>query len=322
MIFGLAIFTALYFRKGPHSIVLMTLINPAAAPSHPTRTYCFLTFDPMKPLLIFFILAYFISWVVWLPLYAPAWGWDNLPILPYHHALGGLGPMIAAVITIGVFSGKEGVRDLAHRCLQFRPIGYLLIALFSPFLLLGMAIVLNGMMGGTAGDLSTLFYLKEFPEFNLLSFFLYNLVFFGFGEEVGWRGFALPRLQRRFNLLVSSIVLTLFWAIWHWPLFLYRPGYVSMGMAGIFGWGVSLLTGSILLSWLYHSSRGSILICAIFHATVDIVFLANAGDNMITQYLGALITVWGIVVGIGLWRSGKRVSLQPPKSSAETSAKL
>jgi uncharacterized protein len=143
-------------------------------------------------------------------------------------------------------------------------------------------------------DLGGLLSAKEFPEFNLVTFFLYNLVFFGLGEEVGWRGFALPRMQGRFNALTASIVLTVFWALWHWPLFLYRPGYTAMDVAGIVGWVLSLLTGSILLTWLYNASRGSVLIAAVFHSTIDVAFTADFADQNTVQYMGFLITVWGI----------------------------
>ena len=129
----------------------------------------------------------------------------------------------------------------------------------------------------------------------MLQFFIYNLLFFGFGEEAGWRGFALPRLQNKMNALTASIILTLFWALWHLPLFFYRPGYTTMDFAGIAGWSFSLLTGSILLTWLYNSSRGSILICAVFHSTIDIAFTTDIADKNILNYMGFLITVWGIL---------------------------
>ncbi|HKG68423.1 MAG TPA: CPBP family intramembrane glutamic endopeptidase, partial [Segetibacter sp.] len=112
---------------------------------------------------------------------------------------------------------------------------------------------------------------------------------------VGWRGFALPRFQMKLNALAASILLTVFWAFWHWPLFFYRPGYTTMGMTDIFGWFFSLLTGSILLTWLYNSSRGSILICAVFHSTIDIAFTADIADKNVVNYTGFLITVWGIL---------------------------
>ena len=57
----------------------------------------------------------------------------------------------------------------------------------------------------------------------------------------------------------------------------------------------TLLTGSILLTWLYNSSRGSILICAVFHSTIDIAFTSGIADKNIVNYMGFLITVWGIL---------------------------
>jgi hypothetical protein len=68
-----------------------------------------------------------------------------------------------------------------------------------------------------------------------------------------------------------------------------------MGFAGIMGWVFSLLTGSILLTWLYNSSKASILICAVFHSTIDIAFTADLAGINVINYMGFLITVWGIL---------------------------
>jgi len=249
----------------------------------------------MKQLLTYFGLAYLISWTIWLPLYGHIFGINNLPVLPFHHALGGLGPLIASFLTTWIFFKKEGVKKLLAKCFQIKPLIYLAIALFSPFILAFIAIVISYFINQTPIKLSGMLTTKEFPQFNLLTFFIYNLIFFGFGEEVGWRGFALPRLQNKMNALISSIILTLFWALWHLPLFTYRPGYTTMDAAGIFGWVFSLLTGSILLTWLYNSSRASILICAVFHSTIDIAFTADITGKNIINYMGLLITTWGIL---------------------------
>lgn len=248
----------------------------------------------MKQLITYFGLAYFISWTIWLPLYGPVFGLTNLPTLPYHHALGGLGPLIASFLTTWIYQRKEGVTLLIKKCLQVKPLVYLTIALLSPFLLAFLAAIINFFIDKSPITISGLLTSKEFPQWSFLAFFFYNLLFFGFGEEVGWRGFALPRFQEKFTAFTSSIILTVFWAIWHWPLFFYRPGYTSMDAAGIFGWTFSLLTGSILLTWLYNSSRASILICAIFHSTIDIAFTADIAENSM-NYMGFLITVWGIL---------------------------
>lgn len=249
----------------------------------------------MKQLLTYFGLAYLISWMIWLPLYGGMFGWTNLPALPFQHAIGGLGPFIASFLTTWIFLKKEGVRDLVAKCLQIKPLMYLAVALLSPFLLAFLAVIMSYFIDKTPINLSGLLKAREFPQFNFLIFFIYNLIFFGFGEEVGWRGFALPRLQVKLNALTASVTLTVFWALWHLPLFFYRPGYTSMNFAGMMGWVFSLLTGSILLTWLYNSSRASILICAVFHSTIDIAFTADLAGVNVINYMGFLITVWGIL---------------------------
>lgn len=249
----------------------------------------------MKQLAVFFCLSYLISWTVWLPLYGPALGITGLPVLPFHHAIGGLGPLLASFISMFIFSKGQGVKTLLQNCLQIKPLLYLGIALFSPFILAGIAMIIGYSIDDSPISFAGIFQSKEFPQFNLFSFFIYNLVFFGFGEEAGWRGFALPRLLKFSNALTASIILTFFWAAWHLPLFFYRPGYVSMDFAGIAGWFFSLLTGSILLTWLYNASRASIFTCAVFHATVDIAFTADFADKNTAGYMGFLITAWGIL---------------------------
>lgn len=203
--------------------------------------------------------------------------------------------MLAALITTAIFHGRKAARMLLFRSLSLGPLLYVFIALLSPFVLAVIAAYIDHTVNNTPVVLSGLLTVKEFPALNLFSYFAYNFIFFGMGEEMGWRGFALPLLQTRMNALASGILLTIFWAAWHWPAFLYRPGYTGMDMAGILGWLFSLLTGSILLTWLYNASRGSILVCALFHTTVDIAFTADFARHDIVNYMGMLITVWGIL---------------------------
>ncbi len=249
----------------------------------------------MKQLIIYFALAYIISWTIWLPMYGHIFRLTGLPILPFNHAIGGLGPLIASFLVTYIFNKKEGVKTLLKKCFQIKPLIYLLIALFSPFILIIVASLANLVINKASLNPLGLLAIKEFPEFKALTFFIFNLTFFGFGEEVGWRGFALPRLQMKFNALTSSLIITVFWAIWHLPLFFCIPGFTTMSIAGIFGWLFSLLTGSILLTWLYNSSKASILVCAVFHTTVDIVFSSEIADKNIINYMGFLMTIWGIL---------------------------
>lgn len=246
------------------------------------------------PFFAFYGLSCFFSWLIWLPLYGPRLGIKGLPVLPLHHGLGGLGPLLAAVTVTAITGSRRELAEFLKQFVQVKPAWSVAVALLAPFVLLGVAVCIDVLTGGQSPDWHWIFTSKDIPQAGLSLLFAYNLVFFGFGEEAGWRGFALPRLQTRFGALTSAALLTLFWAVWHLPLFMYRPGYADMGLAGATGWLFSLLTGSILQSWLYNSSRGSVLVCAIFHSTIDVVFTADIANTNIVNYLGAMITIWGV----------------------------
>ena len=191
-------------------------------------------------------------------------------------------------------------------------IGWLTLALLAPIALLALAIVLNQWLGSGAANLSQIGVSRDHPGWPVYGFFLYELFTFGIGEEVGWRGFALPRLQSRHSALTATAILTLIWAGWHAPLFLYRPGYVEMGAAGILGWVLSLFTGAILLTWLYNETRGSLLVVSVFHATIDVAFTAGIDSAFAMNALGAMVTLWGLAVLVFagprfLARAGKRI---------------
>lgn len=247
----------------------------------------------MKPLVLFIVLAYALSWIIWLPLWWPA---AHLPQLPYQHALGGLGPMLAALIVQSLTQGNKGRQAMTRAMFRIASWRWILLVTAGPWLLAFLTDVALYQAEGRPLDLSGYGTSAEYPEMNAVIFFIYNVIAFGYGEETGWRGFVLPRLQQKMGAFLAATVLTVIWALWHWPLFLYRPGYTAMPPAGIAGWVFSLFTGSILLTWLFNSTRGSILICALFHATIDIAFLHGTQDMMVTNIMGTIITFAGILV--------------------------
>ena len=249
------------------------------------------------PLIGYFALAYGISWLIWAPLWLPALGVHGLPVLPFHHALGAVGLIAAAFIMSAAGLGRAGPRDLLRRMGLWRGrVTWVLIALLGPYVLLALGLLAAAAFEGPAPVMANLGRSSEFPQFSALEFLAYNVVTFGFGEEVGWRGFALPRLQQRHSALVATLWLTLGWAIWHAPLFLYRSGFMGMGVAGVIGWLFSLLTGAVLLTWLYNESQGSLLVVALFHAGVDVAFTSAASSPVAVNTAGALITLWGVTV--------------------------
>jgi uncharacterized protein len=248
------------------------------------------------PLVLFFLLAYAISWMIWLPQIASVQGYLNKPVSPYLHLLGGIGPMSAAIIVTGFIGGGTGLRDFIRRMFHWRAgITWHLIAWLGPVVLFAIATVIVRMIWGAWPDVSRFGQTDEYPQLPLLVYWVANIVFYGWGEETGWRGFALPRLQKRHGALAAIFVLSIFWALWHLPLFWFIDSFMKMGFGGAMGWYFSMLLGTVLLTWLYNSSQGSILIVAIFHGVMDIVFTFPSSAEMATT-LGMLMTLWGIIV--------------------------
>jgi membrane protease YdiL (CAAX protease family) len=265
----------------------------------------------IKVLSVFFLLAYAISWLLWSPLWLPFFGLTTKAFLPYQHGFGGLGPMVAAFATTAIFGQKGESRALWRSLFAWRPLIWTLVAVFSPFIfaLLGGAVA--WFSDGDFPGFSKMGTSGEFPEMGIAAFIFYNVFFFGYGEEVGWRGFALPYLQEKYSALVATLILSVFWAGWHLPLFAYRPSYASMDWAGIAGWFFSIVAGAVLFTWLFNSSRGSLLACALFHSLMDVVFLCDYGNENMMQHIGMLVTLWGMaVLLIWGWRnlaSGTRI---------------
>jgi membrane protease YdiL (CAAX protease family) len=263
------------------------------------------------PLVVYFVMAFGISWVLWIPLVASAHGLLAKGFASYFHVLGSLGPMLAALLVTGILGGAVGLRELGARMIKWR-VGVIwwAIALFGPAALYGLSAVLLRLFSGSWPDVSQFGQTDEYPQLGLILFWIVNIAFYGYGEETGWRGFALPRLQHTHSALVASLMLSVFWALWHAPLFFALPTFMNMGIGGMFGWVMFMVTGSILLTWLYNSTRGSILILALFHGTLDIAINSPAPAALATLY-GVLFTVLGVLVLLvmgptSLSRSGKQ----------------
>jgi membrane protease YdiL (CAAX protease family) len=244
---------------------------------------------------VFFLFACALSWAAWLPLARAAS--SNPGVQPgglqYLHLVGTLGPLTAAYLVTAWTEGGRGVRELTRRSFDWR-VGWqwLALAIVGPTLMYLLAVLGLGVVTGSWTGLSHYGESAEYPELPRILYWASNIVFYGFGEEVGWRGYLLPRLQRRWPALGAALLFTPFWAIWHLPLFWAAPGLSQMDVPGIAGWVVSLALGSVVLSWLFNATR-SVLPAAIFHGTMDIAFTSPEA-GILQSILGIEITVLAI----------------------------
>lgn len=254
----------------------------------------------MKKLLLFFLLTYSISWLIWLPLVLSAKGIDVLPVLPkYHHYLGSFGPMIAAMLMKYFTEGKAGVFSLLKKMVQWKAgFKWYFIVLIAPVLLVLVCGFASQVFGGPKFSMSGFATSDEFPQYGPVAYFFINLLTFGFGEETGWRGYALPAMQKKISALSSTLLLTVFWACWHIPAFFYRPIYSSLDVAGTIGFFLSLAMGSVFFTWIYNSTRGSLVFVSIFHAMVEIIFMSKNITPLISSYEGVALMIIAILIVI------------------------
>ena len=233
----------------------------------------------------------------------------------------GYGIFAASLIMTALTLGKQGVIALLKRFLVWR-VGWrwylAALVLFPATALCG--VLLDAAYRHTSLDFSTVFAHNIFgPSANLplfvLPFLLVDII--TNGEEIGWRGYVLPRLQRKYSALVSSLIVGVIWALWHLPRFL-APGNSSS-----FLWFLlKVPVEAVLYTWLYNNTKGSLWLAALFHSAGNTagVFLpvattvsgANQGALIIQIVLELLIAI-GVTAAAG----PERLSRTLPKQMQE-----
>jgi membrane protease YdiL (CAAX protease family) len=287
-----------------------------SAPSRPSNRIRATAWLVRHPVVAFTVIAYAISWVCWLPLLADRQDWVSWSVSSYLHLLGGLGPATAALVVTAVVAGRSGLADIWRRTVAWRGrLGWLALAVFGPLAVFAAAVLAARVVEGVWPDLSRFGASTEYAMLPLGVFWVANLLFYGFGEEIGWRGFAQPTLQRTHSALKAAIIVSVIWAAWHLPLFGITATYRAMPAIGFLGFFFSMLTASFLLTWLYLRCRGSILVVAAFHASFDIATTTPTTTKILPMLMGGLITLVGLAVIPSLART-RRTGL--PESAQES----
>jgi hypothetical protein len=233
----------------------------------------------------FFALTFLFSWLIWIPLDLSHYGIGPFPVLEnvsgLVRLLGVLIPAAVAIFLTGKSGGGRAVKGLLSRLGIWR-VGWKWWAaatLVYPLLLVITVLAYNTITGTAA---------VSFTWPSSLSFFLVNIIFLliaALGEEIGWRGVALPQMQRKRSALVSSIILGLCWGFWHLPFWLLMDSIDQFGL-GYLVLDFLLLPLTFYITWLYNHSQASLLIPVAFHLTFNIV---NTALLPVTNSLGTFI---------------------------------
>ena len=262
------------------------------------------------PLVAYFVIAFAGTWLCEVPLLLAKNGFGLLPFTISDIGftlLGGLatlcGPTLAALTVTAATSGKVGVGKFLRRFVQWRVgIPWYLLTLFSFLLvyLLSVSIPLG------AGPLLAL--IRQWPLLFtvFLPYIVLVILFDALGEEPGWRGFALPRLQQRYGPVLGTIVLGTLHSFWHLPTGFIMGGplypfalttFVPFVLAGI--------AGSFIYTWIFNHAKGSILIAILIHAAANAGTVLLAFDLPQNPHLSSLAAAlyydhWSNVIAFGM----------------------
>ncbi len=210
--------------------------------------------------------------------------------------IGGFGPALAAVALSATEPGGASVRALLRQVGRWRVgLGWYATAFLGPSLLGLLALLLwSGVAGQVpAQGMPTSWFQVPSPM---------RLVFLAlgvWGEEVGWRGYALPRLQRRFSALVASVGVGVLWFGWHqWPLFT-PAGPPTIDVAGLLTFFVYIVSASVLFAWLYNSTGGSLPIAWAAHVGFNLNLVSAQTVPFLVVAILYAVTAILVVVLVG-----------------------
>ena len=241
----------------------------------------------------FFALAYLIAWAMWLPLLAAGvlvrQGW-----WPTHFP-GLLAPAVAAMLVTAWREGMSAGLAFVRSALRWRPtIRELGIAL-SPLGFLVVALPAARLIDGHWIDPSEFGHFSGLPSsIGPIGVVLALVIVNGLGEEMGWRGFAMPRLQARFGALPGIMLLTVGWAAWHAPLFGLLASYKGFSVALVPAFLFSLGCGAVILAWVYYRTGGSIWACAVWHALYNVASGTDAAQGTVAVIVSTLVVVQAV----------------------------
>jgi len=243
-------------------------------------------------LIIFFTLSYVISWTLWI--LSDVFDLSTLEIL------GRFGPFISAVIVTYIYGRWSGIKALFRKlCIWKVNFKWYAFAFLSTAVVAMISIGANQLFSGIKP-----IYNDPSQWYLIFVVFFYVLFLSVMGEEIGWRGFALPRLQKKYNAITSGVIIGVLWGLWHLPLFFMDGEFHQTIPFGLFL--VQDIALSIIMTWLYNNTKGSLLIAHLFHtssnATIGLLPILPMDTNgdltplYITVAILILITVLIVVI--------------------------
>jgi hypothetical protein len=224
-----------------------------------------------KKTYIFLLMTFIWSWTFWfigLNLLADGINQESIGKFLIFFFTGVYGPSISAIVTTFIFDGLEGVLNLLKKLFIWNvPFKNYLYIIFLPIIFVIIGIGLYNIFIGDIGSFNLMAFLS-IPTILWAGFYAGPL-----GEELGWRGYLLPQLQKEHTNLKSAIIIGVIWFIWHIPLWWAPFGTLvsgeSISFLPVITYFLMLICLSIIITWLVINSKGSVLVALLFHLSIN-----------------------------------------------------
>jgi membrane protease YdiL (CAAX protease family) len=255
--------------------------------------------EKINPIIQFTIITFLISWLLWVPLLIWSQGNPDFftstseipPLLIVIQTLGAAAPSIAAIFTIRTRYGKETLENVFKKYFEWKqPLVFILVSILLLPLIhiptLFLVYIFEGAIiwqyeATPIGDIVTSSGWIALA-FTIPIVFVTNLLSSPLLEELGWRGFLLPKLQEKYSALNSSLIVGVIWGVWHIPLWLIYGDNLVLTL-------VMIILTSIIYTWLFNSTNGSMLMVLFFHSSANLALnLINVPSHIGTDDFASL----------------------------------
>ena len=268
-----------------------------------------------NPLPTFFGLTFVMAWSIWLPVGLLAPKYFLLAVIP-----GAWAPSLVSCLLTWLTDGKQGLRQFVKRVFHWR-VGFqwYLIVLFSIGFIAYLAQGLNMLLFG--GHPIALQLPAGIPKEGwvvaLPIVFVVNIFLGGpLAEDIGWRGYALPKLRENMDVFSASLIIGSVWVLWHLPFFWIPEGRSAVGGIPVLWFGLMTVAWSVLFAWVYVNTE-SILMPVLFHAAVNTTLgtlgVLGQSDGSLTSVMLNTLLTW-VVVGVIVLIAGKDLTFNKKAS--------
>jgi len=211
---------------------------------------------------LFVLVTYILTWSVEIPIALTKLGYAAINISKGLQTICTLSPGIVAIILTGIYFKKNSLKLLLKAIVKWRvKIKWYVIIIILGIALCGLSLLLFDWIYSQNN--------KPDQAYNFIFYFILILPLSALWEEIGWRGFLLPVLQEKYTPLKASILIGFVWGLWHLPIYLAINPYGDKTLIYFLFMFIGCFALSIIETWLYNSTKGSLFICILFHNAIN-----------------------------------------------------